>query len=401
MDRLFFTLPEFDGQLIRAISYTYDGGAEIGECLSTAARIKEGDVNSWFEEWYHTAQVLERIASHCLEQGNDVSASEAYLRASNYYRTATFFLFGLPVDTRLIEAYDRHVETFEKGIMHHLSIPPEKVEIPFEGTTLQGYFYKASMNAEKAPTIIASNGYDSTHQEMYFGIAAAALKRGYHVLCFDGPGQGWALIKQQLYMRPNWETVITPVIDFLLQRSEVDASRIVLYGPSWAGYLAPRAACFDHRLAALIANPGQYATLQMIESFVPNILEMIQQDQIEALQGVAQAMTRSPMMRLKIKNKLWIHGLKDPIELLKAWKDYTLEGIAQHIQCPTLVMSAESEPFSAGQAIKLYENLECPKDYLLLTNGEGTGGHCGGYGMARAHQQILDWLDSVHQSRKI
>ncbi len=40
------------------------------------------------------------------------------------------------------------------------------------------------------PTVIYNNGYDSTAEESYFAIAAAALRRGYNVLVFDGPGMG-------------------------------------------------------------------------------------------------------------------------------------------------------------------------------------------------------------------
>jgi predicted alpha/beta-fold hydrolase len=391
---LFFDLPEFDGQLIRTISYTYYQGADIGECLATAAKIKEGDFNSWFDEWNQIAQNVEKVADLSREQGNVANAAEAYLRASNYYRAATFFLFGFPVDLRLIQAYEGHVKAFAKGICY-FSPAPEEVLIPFEGTTLLGYFYKTPLNNGKAPTLIANTGYDGTQQENYFAIASAALKRGYHVLCFDGPGQGWALIKQQLYMRPNWETVIKPIVDFLFKRLDVDTSRIALYGPSWGGYLAPRAACFEHRLAALIANPGQYAPLQSLKGFVPNIEEVIQQNQTEALESIAQAMMRTPMMHAKIRNKLWVHGIKEPVDLIRAWKEYTLEGIAQQIQCPTLVMDGEDEPFSSGQATKLFDALQCPKDYILLTRAEGAGGHCGGYGIARTHQKIFDWLDRV------
>jgi dienelactone hydrolase len=393
--KLYFNLPEFDGQLVRVISYAYYQGADIGECLATAAKIKEGDFNSWFEEWFRIGEDVKKIGETAEQQGHFVSASEAYLRASNYYRTAMFFLYGYPVDVRLIHAYDCHAALFAKGTSI-FSIPPEEVQIPFEGTTLTGYFYKAHLQSGRSPTLIANSGYDGTHQENYFFIAAAALKRGYHVLCFDGPGQGSALIKQQLYMRPNWETVITPVIDFLLERPDVDHSQIGLYGISWGGYLASRAACYEHRLAALIANPGQYRALQGVETFLPNIEELIHQE--AKLQSIAHAITQKPMMAAKLNSKMWVHGIKTPSQLLKAWKEYSLEGLANQIQCPTLVMDAENEPFSQGQAKRLFDALQCPKDYLLLTNAEGAGEHCGGCAVGAVTPKILDWLGHTIKS---
>jgi hypothetical protein len=48
--QLVFQNPSFSFQLLRIIGQTYYGGAEIGECLSTAYHIKEGDIESWYNE---------------------------------------------------------------------------------------------------------------------------------------------------------------------------------------------------------------------------------------------------------------------------------------------------------------------------------------------------------------
>ena len=47
---------------------------------------------------------------------------------------------------------------------------------------------------------------------------------------------------QGLVLRPDWEAVITPVVDYALTRPDVDPARIALIGLSLGGYLAPRAA---------------------------------------------------------------------------------------------------------------------------------------------------------------
>jgi dipeptidyl aminopeptidase/acylaminoacyl peptidase len=70
------------------------------------------------------------------------------------------------------------------------------------------------------------------------------------------------LIKQGLVMRPDWENVVKPVVDYALTRPEVDPEKIALMGISLGGYLAPRAASGEHRLAACIADPGQWDMLE-------------------------------------------------------------------------------------------------------------------------------------------
>ena len=76
------------------------------------------------------------------------------------------------------------------------------------------------------------------------GLGAPALGRGYNALVFDGPGQQSMLFERHVSFRPDWEHVITPIVDFLLQRPEVDANRLALYGISQAGYWVPRALAF-------------------------------------------------------------------------------------------------------------------------------------------------------------
>ena len=116
----------------------------------------------------------------------------------------------------------------------------QQVSIPYEQTVLPGYLYLVDGTGAPRPTVIYNSGYDSTAEESYFAIAAAALARGYNVLAFDGPGQGAALREQRLVFRPDWEAVITPVVDFALTRHEIAP--------------APKSAC-SHTAWAVIWSP--------------------------------------------------------------------------------------------------------------------------------------------------
>jgi len=118
------------------------------------------------------------------------------------------------------------------------------IEIPFEGMTLPGYLCLVDKSGTKRPLLIVHSGFDGTAEELYFEIAHFAVKRGYNVLLFEGPGQGGMIRVQKMPFRPNWETVVTPVVDYAITRKEVDAKRIALMGISFGGYLAPRAVAF-------------------------------------------------------------------------------------------------------------------------------------------------------------
>jgi hypothetical protein len=70
---------------------------------------------------------------------------------------------------------------------------PWPVAIPYESTTLRGYFYRAGNPGVPRPTVIVHTGFDVIAAGMHFQGAAAGAERGYHVLAFDGSGQGGAL----------------------------------------------------------------------------------------------------------------------------------------------------------------------------------------------------------------
>jgi len=76
--KLVFRDQTFSFELLRAIGYTVYDGADIGECLATAARIKEGDFESWHTEWTRTAQRVQKIAEDCVAGAHTISARKAY-----------------------------------------------------------------------------------------------------------------------------------------------------------------------------------------------------------------------------------------------------------------------------------------------------------------------------------
>ena len=199
---------------------------------------------------------------------NSASARRlAYWRASSYYRTAGVMLIAAPLDPRLVESSHLQTATFQRGAAL-MEQPPEIIEIPFEDTTLPGYFFAVDDSERSRATVILTGGYDSTKEEGYFYNAAAALARGYNALVFDGPGQGAVLVDQGVPLRADWENVVTPVVDYAITRPDVDPARVALIGPSLGAHLAPRAASAEHRLAACIADCGVF---DMYASFLSRL----------------------------------------------------------------------------------------------------------------------------------
>lgn len=385
---------------LRALPYALYGGADLGECTTTAERVgADGTADDWYREWMATAKRLIAGAQESEHRGHIVSAREAYLRASTYAHVAYFPLFGEPVDPRLVEASSTETDAFLRAAAM-LQPAVEAVEIPFAGQSLPGYFVSASDSSGPRPTLVVVNGYDSNIQENYFAQGPAAARRGYHCLVFDGPGQGRNLIRDGMRLRPDWETVVAAAIDWVLTRPEVDPKRVVLAGWSFGGFLAPRAAGFEHRIAALIADPGQWdqsAGLRALPVPPETLADLDRAD--PAPFAASEEMLRSPkadpMLRWRIIQRgLWVHGKSNLLELAKEIARFEISSVVQDIRCPTLLTMAEGDPIARGAPV-LYEHLRCPKTLIQFTLAEGSGGHCEALARGLYHQRVFDWLDET------
>jgi dipeptidyl aminopeptidase/acylaminoacyl peptidase len=244
------------------IGYIPYGGADFGEVRAVATAVGDGDDDQYFDCWIAAGTRLQAEADASLQRGHVSSARELYLRASVFYGASFHLLYGAPVDLRLLAAFRRQIAAFDQGLALGTH-PVQPQQISFEGRALPGYFVPAQ-GCETAvrPLIIFNNGYDATVTDMYFASAVAASRRGYHSLLFDGPGQGAVLYEDQVPLRPDWDKVVAAVVDFAVEQPLVDPGKIALSGWSLGGYLAPRAASGEHRIAALspILEPGASRT---------------------------------------------------------------------------------------------------------------------------------------------
>jgi hypothetical protein len=55
-------------------------------------------------------------------------------------------------------------------------------------------------------------------------------------------------------MRPHYEVPVSAVVDYLVQRDDVDPDKIVLFGPLLGSLLAARVEAFEERICACICD---------------------------------------------------------------------------------------------------------------------------------------------------
>jgi dipeptidyl aminopeptidase/acylaminoacyl peptidase len=370
------------------------GGSEIGEVLATAKQIQAGDFDSWHRAWHSTASRVEALAEYSLHQRHCLSAGQAFLRASNYYRAAEFFL--APDDPRRLATFEKSRTTFWK-FLEVSGLCVERVRIPYEGTTLPGYLYRVNDFKLPRPTLLFVGGFDSTGEELYFFAVAPALARGYNVLTFEGPGQGEPLRVQHLAARPDYEVPVRAAVDYLLTRPEVNAQRIALMGTSLGGYYAARAAAFEPRINALIVHGVVFDwwTTQTTTKPALGLLAKLKSPRLVQA-AVNVAMRRNTELRWGVKNAKWVHGVEDPVELIDEMRRYSLSEAAGLILQPTLILHGEKDHFIPREQVdRLYAALQAPKTLRVFTAEEGAEEHCQFGNITLLHQVVFDWLDDT------
>jgi alpha-beta hydrolase superfamily lysophospholipase len=386
-----------DAQALRAAGSAPYGGADLGECLAAAGRVSGTDLTSWFDAWAALAAKTLTLAEEAAAAGQTQTARLAFWRASSYFRTAGVMLMGAPADPRLVQSNARQTDAFRRGSAL-LASPPEILQIPFEDTTLPGYFFRSAGDSAPRATVILLGGYDGTAEELYFYNGAAALARGYHVLAFDGPGQGSALLQQGLVLRPDYENVVTPVLDYALKRADVDPDRVALIGLSLGAHLGPRAASAEHRLAACIADCGAYDIFQDALTRIPKPLAAGLADghphHPVMLRRLLDGLASKPTAGWALRRGLLVHGVSDPLEYLLALRDYSLRGRAEKITCPTFVCNAEADTISAS-APQLVDALTGEKEFVTFTAWEGAADHCEAGARMLYHARSFGWLDAI------
>lgn len=391
---LIFSDKQYSFEMLRAIAATPGGAADIGECLSTGYRIREGDDESWYREWLAAAERREKTGDDLLSRGRRASARPEFLRASNYYRTAEFFLRSDPDDPRIVATWRKGRDSFLKfaRLAEH---PILAVDIPFEGKPLPGYLCLVDRSGRKRPLLIIQTGFDGTKEELYYSNAVFAVKRGYNCLLFEGPGQGQVIREQKIPFRPNWETVVTPVVDFALKRREVDPSRVGYMGISFGGYFAPRAAAYEHRIRACIANGGVYdfhavAARRGADRYLDD-----PEGAREVDRQIYEEMKKNPTLRWSIGNGLFTFQAKSPSEWMRMTRPYTMKDEAAKIRCRMLVVDSAEDRDMAGQAKQLFDALQCPKEFMMFGKEDGAEEHCQIGAASFSNGRILDWLDEA------
>ncbi len=366
----------------------YDG-SDRQECLAIARRITNADAESWHREWSALARQVQEQAEHALQRGERENARNLFLRASTYHR-APLFIMGQK-HPEFYRNWQNMQDCFRKaaGLFRPVIEP---IEVPFGEHTLPGYFWKVDESNTPRPTLVVVGGVETWAEDCYFFIGQSGAERGYNVITADLAGQGMNPDKG-LHFGARMEVTAKALVDYALTRPEVDPERLALYGFSWGGHIAFKAARFDPRIKAMIANPP-----------MPDVFRSVLAQQ----KGHNR---HDPISRTAFDQIVWRFGLKisfNPRDIAarfaKAW-DYLTHGKVdvKQIHCPALLLAGEGEAEVTLKIVReCYEQLPNPRKKLVIfTREQGGEAHCQVDNLALPNQTLFDWLDEIFEPERV
>ncbi len=308
-------------------------GVDYNDFFRTTARVKAWE--DWCREWVATGDVHSDLAVNAEVKGNVVSAGEAYIAAALCYHFGKFVFQDY--HDEYMSAANKAVTAFARGLKL-LDPAGERVEIPFDGTTMVGTL-RRPLEADMPPLVLLLPGLDSTKEEFFYW-ENVFLQRGLATFSLDGPGQGECGYNS--YIRPDYEAAVSAALDTLTKRSDIDPNRIGLAGVSLGGYYAPRSAAFEPRVKAAVGNCGPY-------NFAGNW------DNLPSL-------TRSAFQ--------YHSGAKDAGEARLKAARLSLEGVAEKIRQPLLVIHGKLDRLVPWEeAVKIVEAVGKNAELALFENG--------------------------------
>lgn len=311
--------------------------------------------DDWCQKWSECGAIHARMGEQAEANGYYESAAYHYFHAAMAYHFGKYLFVNKPQELRA--AHEQVVKLYQRALPY-FDFPGERVAIPYEGGATMYGILRKPWHTPKPPVVLQVPGLDSVKEEMHT-YGDDFLRRGMAVLAIDGPGQGEMEFEHP--MRHDYEVPARYAIDYLESRADVDASRVGMMGVSLGGYYAPRAAAFETRIKAVIANAGGY--------------------NMESHFDLLPQLTRDAFT--------YRTGSKNESEARAKLQSFDLQGVMQRITVPLLViMGSRDRLIPPADAARMVEEAGSNAELWLFEDGN----HVNNNIVYKHRPQQADWM---------
>ena len=291
-----------------------------------------------------------------LEKGHVLTARQFFLNATALYRVGQYAI--VPDNDEKKKLYRKLIDSYSRAAT--LFDPPiEKVEVPYNDYKMAGWLWLPDNDRNDYPVVIIIGGADGWREEFH-NKAARLIERGIGALLIDGPGQGETRIFNHGYLELEVEKPLDAIVEYLYNDPRV-GDQIGVWGNSFGGYLVSRLASYSEHLSACAFQGGSYYPKEILNLLPPFIHVFV------ALYGKDEAYIEN-----EILDKM------------------TLEGLAEKITCPLLIVHGIADPVFSYKGVQRIYDEAASKDKTIKLYEDGD--HCVDNHSTEAMLLIADWF---------
>jgi dienelactone hydrolase len=313
-----------------------------------------------------TARRREARARSAEADGAPVTARDNYFMAAIHYGSAQWSRHDNDTPNLAYNASKRECYSNYARLADHRIEP---VFIPFKGKSLPGWFHlPANYSGGRIPVVISFPGMD-TYKEVFVALNGDRwLSRGIAVLALDGPGQAECRVLGLTVSMENWTAVGKAVVDWLVERPEIDPSRIGAFGNSFGSFFVTIVTANEPRICACVANSNN------LEPGCHSIFE-------EA----------SPSYKSRF---MYMAGFPDEAEFDRFRPTLTWEGQVEKIRVPYLVVAGEWDELSPlVHTEKMLSRMTAPRQFVVYQDARHAIGACPSVNLGpHPPTLVADWM---------
>jgi pimeloyl-ACP methyl ester carboxylesterase len=271
---------------------------------------------------------------------------------------------------------------------------------------------KMPLRRRLLPMLRAANGvHESARREVLYQNARLPVwdffpaftqlgRQGWHVVAFDGPGQGTVLHDQQVPFTPHWHGPVGAVLDAL------NLNDVTVVGISLGGCLALRAAAFEPRIRRVVAfdvlaDLHRVTLYQQPKAIAAGLEVLLALGARSIINRGAKSVARNNLQQQWMQTQgMLAFGAPTTARAIEAARAYHTRDISHLVTQDVLLMAGEDDHFIPIDQLGMQDRLLTSTRSTTLrvfTRAEQAQAHCQVGNLPLAVRVMSDWARSKQE----
>jgi pimeloyl-ACP methyl ester carboxylesterase len=273
-------------------------------------------------------------------------------------------------------------------------------EVPFQNARIPVWqFGERSAGRD----LVVFGGF-GTYVEDFFPVLTRLGRDGWHVVAFEGPGQGSMLQDQDVPFTPHWHGPVSAVLDAL------GLDDVTLVGLSLGGCLAIRAAAYESRVRRVIAfdvlaDLHEVATYRRPKTITTALELLLAIGLLPAVDVAAKKLARNNLqLQWMLSHAMEAFHASTPAKAIEAGRMFHTRDVSHLVTQDVLLMAGTDDHIIPIEQLLLQSRLLTSARSIttrVFTAAEQAHAHCRIGNLPLALHFATDWVRSREVVRPV